>query len=144
MSSWPRSKDGRRPASSRRRPRPRSPPKPSRRRRNASRRSRLERTTTSRPSSTPLRSSSATRRSEEHTSELQSTCNLVCRLLLEKKKPRHYSGAPEKKPVSIDVATGDLPCGIEVGVVVGGAAVLLHLRGFQSEIHSAKAMGLDG
>src|SRR5256885_3360815 len=29
------------------------------------------------------------RRSEEHTSELQSPCNLVCRLLLEKKK--HYS-----------------------------------------------------
>src|SRR5256885_4166636 len=28
----------------------------------------------------------AGRRSEEHTSELQSPCNLVCRLLLEKKK----------------------------------------------------------
>src|SRR5256885_4081582 len=28
------------------------------------------------------------RRSEEHTSELQSPCNLVCRLLLEKKKQR--------------------------------------------------------
>src|SRR5256885_5243428 len=28
-------------------------------------------------------------RSEEHTSELQSPCNLVCRLLLEKKK-KHY------------------------------------------------------
>src|SRR5256885_7990665 len=28
-------------------------------------------------------------RSEEHTSELQSPCNLVCRLLLEKKKKRH-------------------------------------------------------
>src|SRR5256885_4798978 len=28
----------------------------------------------------------ATLRSEEHTSELQSPCNLVCRLLLEKKK----------------------------------------------------------
>src|SRR5256885_4069819 len=27
-------------------------------------------------------------RSEEHTSELQSPCNLVCRLLLEKKKKR--------------------------------------------------------
>src|SRR5256885_13082222 len=31
------------------------------------------------------------RRSEEHTSELQSPCNLVCRLLLEKKKQRHTS-----------------------------------------------------
>src|SRR5256885_11255953 len=30
--------------------------------------------------------SSTFRRSEEHTSELQSPCNLVCRLLLEKKK----------------------------------------------------------
>src|SRR5256885_7874218 len=30
-------------------------------------------------------------RSEEHTSELQSPCNLVCRLLLEKKKTnKHY------------------------------------------------------
>src|SRR2546426_6881027 len=29
---------------------------------------------------------SASLRSEEHTSELQSPCNLVCRLLLEKKK----------------------------------------------------------
>src|SRR5688500_19809720 len=29
------------------------------------------------------------RRSEEHTSELQSPCNLVCRLLLEKKKQKY-------------------------------------------------------
>src|SRR5260370_21738813 len=33
-------------------------------------------------------------RSEEHTSELQSHLNLVCRLLLEKKKDRFSSGAP--------------------------------------------------
>src|SRR2546426_1639816 len=33
-------------------------------------------------------------RSEEHTSELQSPCNLVCRLLLEKKKKKaHYNSA---------------------------------------------------
>src|SRR2546426_9029487 len=31
-----------------------------------------------------------TLRSEEHTSELQSPCNLVCRLLLEKKKKNRY------------------------------------------------------
>src|SRR5256885_15776820 len=31
-------------------------------------------------------SNTRTMRSEEHTSELQSPCNLVCRLLLEKKK----------------------------------------------------------
>src|SRR5256885_12631603 len=30
-------------------------------------------------------------RSEEHTSELQSPCNLVCRLLLEKKKHHFYT-----------------------------------------------------
>src|SRR5256885_8400699 len=30
-------------------------------------------------------------RSEEHTSELQSPCNLVCRLLLEKKNETHSS-----------------------------------------------------
>src|SRR2546426_5125368 len=34
----------------------------------------------------PPRSLSVIGRSEEHTSELQSPCNLVCRLLLEKKK----------------------------------------------------------
>src|SRR2546430_9148294 len=33
---------------------------------------------------------SALSRSEEHTSELQSQSNLVCRLLLEKKKHRNY------------------------------------------------------
>src|SRR2546426_3672549 len=33
-----------------------------------------------------LRNAYLARRSEEHTSELQSPCNLVCRLLLEKKK----------------------------------------------------------
>src|SRR2546426_7619465 len=31
------------------------------------------------------------KRSEEHTSELQSPCNLVCRLLLEKKKKKELS-----------------------------------------------------
>src|SRR5256885_12575337 len=35
------------------------------------------------------------RRSEEHTSELQSPCNLVCRLLLEKKKPDHHTRPEE-------------------------------------------------
>src|SRR2546426_4503200 len=34
-------------------------------------------------------SASACTRSEEHTSELQSPCNLVCRLLLEKKKKKN-------------------------------------------------------
>src|SRR5688500_19529053 len=34
----------------------------------------------------------ARERSEEHTSELQSPCNIVCRLLLEKKKKLTYKG----------------------------------------------------
>src|SRR5256885_8228234 len=36
-------------------------------------------------------SSTSRGRSEEHTSELQSPCNLVCRLLLEKKKSNRNS-----------------------------------------------------
>src|SRR2546426_12428551 len=36
----------------------------------------------------------ASLRSEEHTSELQSPCNLVCRLLLEKKKQKHKISVP--------------------------------------------------
>src|SRR2546427_751601 len=35
-------------------------------------------------------------RSEEHTSELQSQSNLVCRLLLEKKKRKDYRRAPAR------------------------------------------------
>src|SRR5256885_13276440 len=38
-------------------------------------------------------------RSEEHTSELQSPCNLVCRLLLEKKiRPRIARDSPRPQP----------------------------------------------
>src|SRR2546430_13667077 len=39
-------------------------------------------------------------RSEEHTSELQSQSNLVCRLLLEKKKIAHVCTFPAKKSTS--------------------------------------------
>src|SRR5256885_5724538 len=39
-----------------------------------------------------LRPAWPTWRSEEHTSELQSPCNLVCRLLLEKKKNIYING----------------------------------------------------
>src|SRR2546430_4520107 len=38
------------------------------------------------------------RRSEEHTSELQSQSNIVCRLLLEKKKMRHIITSDGKAP----------------------------------------------
>src|SRR5256885_10290943 len=39
-------------------------------------------------------------RSEEHTSELQSPCNLVCRLLLEKKKKRSVTDGCSYKVLS--------------------------------------------
>src|SRR2546426_3433688 len=39
----------------------------------------------------------SSRRSEEHTSELQSPCNLVCRLLLEKKKSRCFRNQPASR-----------------------------------------------
>src|SRR5256885_10337083 len=44
-------------------------------------------------------------RSEEHTSELQSPCNLVCRLLLEKKKTR-----PQTYGDGYAVNFGSSPC----------------------------------
>src|SRR2546428_5993089 len=43
-----------------------------------------------RPVPTPVRLRAPTPRSEEHTSELQSRSDLVCRLLLEKKKKTHW------------------------------------------------------
>src|SRR5256885_9886581 len=55
--------------------------------------SRAERSYSRELSPAPLSSETAPRgpcRSEEHTSELQSPCNLVCRLLLEKKKKDNY------------------------------------------------------
>src|SRR5256885_8891893 len=60
--------------------------------------------TISRANSIPVvrrsRSSAQSRRnrSEEHTSELQSPCNLVCRLLLEKKKKKYYRRTYEQGP----------------------------------------------
>src|SRR2546427_9541199 len=42
-------------------------------------------------------------RSEEHTSELQSQSNLVCRLLLEKKKRAAVSAAPPAWPSPLTV-----------------------------------------
>src|SRR5256885_6513101 len=45
-------------------------------------------------------------RSEEHTSELQSPCNIVCRLLLEKKKQPAHGLVPARGHVD-GVADGD-------------------------------------
>src|SRR5438093_3162086 len=53
-----------------------------------------------------IRDSLAKSRSEEHTSELQSLTNLVCRLLLEKKKKQqHRIGKPNKKTGGKDKST---------------------------------------
>src|SRR5256886_5159856 len=52
------------------------------------------------PPSSPSRPTCATR-SEEHTSELQSQSNLVCRLLLEKKKKLNSLYARHLNPLSL-------------------------------------------
>src|SRR2546426_5835352 len=44
------------------------------------------------------------KRSEEHTSELQSPCNLVCRLLLEKKKKIRKKKGSQRAKSAIDCA----------------------------------------
>src|SRR5438093_7318270 len=50
-------------------------------------------------------------RSEEHTSELQSLTNLVCRLLLEKKKKKHANN-PTHRAESLLATDGDRPGGV--------------------------------
>src|SRR2546430_7231883 len=50
------------------------------------------RTASTRPIPSACRMSSSVRRSEEHTSELQSQSNLVCRLLLVENNIRHEGG----------------------------------------------------
>src|SRR5260370_22249273 len=52
-------------------------------------------------------------RSEEHTSELQSHLNLVCRLLLEKKKCAPHRALPSR------CRTGILSCAQRSGLAVG-------------------------
>src|SRR5256885_4077377 len=52
----------------------------------------------------PIRACAKARRLEEHTSELQSPCNLVCRLLLEKKN-KHViclANAHATDPMDVD------------------------------------------
>src|SRR5256885_8331237 len=51
-------------------------------------------------------------RSEEHTSELQSPCNLVCRLLLEKKKERPYTTVRHHVRRGLGIADQDSPYAI--------------------------------
>src|SRR2546427_7510811 len=47
-------------------------------------------------------------RSEEHTSELQSQSNLVCRLLLEKKKIKEYNNQRTMSDTAVDEDIGQL------------------------------------
>src|SRR5256885_11310767 len=49
-------------------------------------------------------------RSEEHTSELQSPCNLVCRLLLEKKKKKDRTTLSETRVILIVVNAARRHC----------------------------------
>src|SRR2546430_9691142 len=58
-------------------------------------------------------------RSEEHTSELQSQSNLVCRLLLEKKKKKpNYGGSRTVQTYECECNTIPLQVELIVGVVV--------------------------
>src|SRR5256885_4919505 len=57
------------------------------------------------PAAAHMRQHAVENRSEEHTSELQSPCNLVCRLLLEKKKKKihhdlHLNQRPSPPPLT--------------------------------------------
>src|SRR5258706_4237733 len=51
------------------------------------------------------RANDVSSRSEEHTSELQSLTNLVCRLLLEKKKNRRNNTGSPRSPSPYNAAT---------------------------------------
>src|SRR5256885_3664380 len=83
-------------------------------------------------------------RSEEHTSELQSPCNLVCRLLLEKKKKKHAARGvaelviepppavvqarpfPHRPRVALDLATPAASLGRQTqGLVAHGARAVI-------------------
>src|SRR5256885_12948647 len=55
----------------------------------------------------------ALRRSEEHTSELQSPCNLVCRLLLEKKKVTDWANRLSA------LSEVSVPCAMSILTVTG-------------------------
>src|SRR5215813_774073 len=65
------------------------------------------------PSGEPPHASSESR-SEEHTSELQSRPQLVCRLLLEKKKVLHDLFVPEHRSVMVSDLFAGTPPGAQV------------------------------
>src|SRR5256885_13338696 len=70
-------------------------------------------------------------RSEEHTSELQSPCNLVCRLLLEKKKNRQHALLSLRR---IRLSGCSYLCRLTSGRSLGSGQALPHLicRGHSS------------
>src|SRR5256885_5221343 len=60
-------------------------------------------------------------RSEEHTSELQSPCNLVCRLLLEKKKKDIIEFENGKFDIDVIDENDEFCNGAQTGVIVYNA-----------------------
>src|SRR5256885_5876463 len=64
-------------------------------------------------------------RSEEHTSELQSPCNLVCRLLLEKKK-QYYSISAIPLPHSLRRSFKGPLSACHIRERVSGLAQMIH------------------
>src|SRR2546426_6873701 len=64
--------------------------------------------TNSFPHGPPPSNARRARRSEEHTSELQSPCNLVCRLLLEKKKNTQVHQDRDFYPINTFILIGTI------------------------------------
>src|SRR5256885_9711152 len=78
-------------------------------------------------------------RSEEHTSELQSPCNLVCRLLLEKKKQVHLPRVSKSVGCRARAAKTALPRFQDdlLPLLLFDAAVLAHRRRVEPELRCA-------
>src|SRR5256885_6357863 len=70
-------------------------------------------------------------RSEEHTSELQSPCNLVCRLLLEKKKATGVRFPIEVAGVGVQLANDGGLMGLECAVLRRGKLLSLQTHHHQ-------------
>src|SRR5256885_2424332 len=84
-------------------------------------------------------------RSEEHTSELQSPCNLVCRLLLEKKKHKSRQKIARRQRVRLDLRIGHrvtAEMGHHDGVTNDPAHVGRHQRGRAADPYDHSSTGL--
>src|ERR1039457_1342680 len=72
-----------------------------------------------------------TLRSEEHTSELQSPCNLVCRLLLEKKKKKYASDQGEILVKRSEVIVNStIPHAVRAAIQDSSAVLLVRVHRF--------------